>query len=356
MAKAATRRPAAKRKAPAKVKRRGSSVPVIDIHTHIRVPRLMQFMREHPVGNVPGKPAPWVPPASASAAMQKKQERAIGAKHLDPKSRFPDLDRMGIDIQMISYNFPVDCYWMDGETGLAAARILNETVAEFCAGAPDRYYPIGAVPMQDPKRAAAEMRRIQKQGFRGILISSLIRDKDLGDKTFRPFWRAAEQAGMPVFIHPQGFSHPDRLARFFEWNSVAQPLEELLAMQSLIYEGVMDAFPKLKLCIHHGGGYLVFYAGRADRAYETRPEVSHLKAKPSVYMKKFWYDTVIYNRDMLEFLVNKVGVNQVMMGTDYPVFMGEDDPVGFVNGAKISRDDKRKILSTNAARFLHIPV
>jgi len=354
MAKAAKRRPA-RRKAPSVARRRGTSHPVIDIHTHIRVPRLHQFMREHPVADQPGKPKPWVPPASASSDMQRRQEEAIAAKHLDPKARFPDLDRMGIDIQMISYNFPVDCYWMDGEMGLHAARLLNDTVAEFCAGAPDRYFPIGAVPLQDPVRAIAEMTRIRGEGFRAILISSLIRDKDLGDPMFRPFWRAAETTGMPIFVHPQGFSHPDRLAKFFQWNSVAQPLEEALAMQSLIYEGVMDEFPRLKLCIHHGGGYLVYYAGRADRAYETRPEVGHLKAKPSAYMKKFWYDTVIYNRDMLEFLVRKVGVGKVMMGTDYPVFMGEDDPVGFVTGAKLSRDDKRKILSTNAARLLNVP-
>lgn len=344
-----------KRRAPAAAKRRSSSHPIIDIHTHIRIPRLVPFMREHKPEPQPGMPKPWVPPASASADMQKKQENAIASKHLDPKARFPDLDKMGIDIQMISYNFPTDCYWMDGETGQQAARILNDTVAEFCAGAPDRYYGIGAVPMQDPARAISEMEYLQNTlDFRGVLISSVVRDKDLGDPMFKPFWAAAEKMGVPIFIHPQGFSHPDRLAKFFEWNSVAQPLEEALAMQSLIYEGIMDEFPKLKVCIHHGGGYLVFYAGRADRAYQTRPEVSHLKRSPSAYMRKFWYDTVIYNRDMLEFLANKVGVDKVMMGTDYPVFMGEDDPVGFINGAKLTREDKRKILSDNAAKLLHI--
>ena len=344
----------APRRAPAIAKRRGSSQPIIDIHTHIRIPKLVPFMRENKPQPQPGMFKPWVPPASASAAMQQRQEEAIAAKHLDPKSRFPDLDRMGIDIQLISYNFPTDCYWMDGETGLQAARILNDTVAEFCAQAPDRYYPIGAVPMQDPPRAIAEMERVKREGFRAILISSVVRDKELGDPMLDPFWAAAEKLGMPIFVHPQGFSHPDRLAKYFEWNSVAQPLEEALAMQSLIYEGVMDRFPKLKLCIHHGGGYLVFYAGRADRAYLTRPEVSHLKRSPSEYMRKFWYDTVIFNRDMLEFLARKVGVDKVMMGTDYPVFMGEDDPVGFVNGARLSREDKRKILSDNAAKLLRL--
>lgn len=357
MARAARKKTVAKkRRAPSALKRKSSSHPVIDIHTHIRVPRVMQFMRDNKPPPQPGMPKPWVPPASASADMQKRQEDAIAAKHLDPKARFPDLDRMGIDIQMISYNFPVDCYWMDGDTGLQAARIINDTIAEFAAGAPDRYYGIGSVPLQDPERSIQELERMTRDlKFRGVLISSLIRDKDLGDPMFKPFWKAAERMGVPIFIHPQGFSQPDRLAKFFQWNSVAQPLEEALAMQSLIYEGIMDEFPKLKVCIHHGGGYLVFYAGRADRAYQTRPEVSHLKASPSTYMKKFWYDTVIYNRDMLEFLAAKVGVDKVMMGTDYPVFMGEDDPVAFVNGAKLTREDKRKILSSNAAKLLHIP-
>ena len=344
------------RRAPAALKRRFSSDPIIDIHTHIRIPRLVPFMRDHKPAPQPNMFKPWVPPKSASADMQQRQEEAIAAKHLDPKARFPDLDKMGIDIQMISYNFPTDCYWMDGETGLEAARILNDTVAEFCAQAPDRYYGIGAVPMQDPPRAIQEMQRITRDlKFRGVLISSVVQDKDLGDPSLDPFWAAAEKMGVPIFIHPQGFSHPDRLAKYFQWNSVAQPLEEALAMQSLIYEGVADRFPKLKICIHHGGGYLVFYAGRADRAYLTRPEVGHLKKSPSQYMKGFWYDTVIFNRDMLEFLAAKVGVDKVMMGTDYPVFMGEDDPVGFVNGTKLTKADKRKILGGNAAKFLHIP-
>ncbi len=334
----------------AKTTRRSSMT--IDVHTHIRIPAVEEFARKNPAkGGGPGK-VDWV--SKESAAFQKSSQKKARPKFVNPKVRLRDMDRMGVDMQVISLNLPQNCYWADGAKGLEVARACNDGIAEFIAAKPDRFIGMGSVGLQDVGRSMRELgRAVNSLGLKGVVVSSNIRNRDLGETRFKPFWAKAQELGVPVFIHPQGFSHADRLAKFFLWNSVGQPLEEALAMSSLIHEGVMDEFPKLKLCIDHGGGYLPFYAGRTDRAFERRPETSlNIKKKPSAYLRQFYYDTVFYDLDMLAFLVKKVGAGRIMMGTDYPLSMGEDDPVGFVKRTRgLSKDDKDKILWKNAARL-----
>jgi aminocarboxymuconate-semialdehyde decarboxylase len=191
-----------------------------------------------------------------------------------------------------------------------------------------------------------------------VIIGSIIEDVELGDRKLWKFWAALEKLGVPVIIHPDGFTQPQRLLKFNMWNSIAQPLEEALAMSSFIYEGVIDAFPKIKILICHGGGYLPFYAGRADMTYIGRPETGgRASKKPSAYMPRFYYDTVFYNRDMLQFLVKKVGVGKIMMGTDYPHYVREWDAVEFVRKTRgLSKESKDRILYKNAARLFRIAV
>ena len=193
-------------------------------------------------------------------------------------------------------------------------------------------------------------------GLKGIIIPSHIRAKDLGVKWFRKFWAKAEQMGMPIYIHPRGFTHDEWLHEYFLWNSIGQPLEEALAMSSIIYEGILDDFPKLKIIIALGGGYLPYYAGRTDKAYESRAETrTNISFPPSDYLRRFFYDTVVFDRDVLELLIKKAGDKQIMMGTDYPRGEVEEDPVGFINKSKnLSRHTKDRILGLNAAKLLGV--
>ena len=150
-------------------------------------------------------------------------------------------------------------------------------------------------------------------------IPSNVRNHDLGEPAFRPFWAKAEALGVPVIVHPRGFTHDDRLHKFFLWNTVGQPLEEALAMASLIHEGILDAFPRLKVVISHGGGYPAVLLGPQRQGVSSRPETrAHIAAKPSAYMPRFFYDSVIFDQDMLGRLVHKVGAHRIMMGSDYP--------------------------------------
>jgi aminocarboxymuconate-semialdehyde decarboxylase len=333
-----------------------SGPPRIDIHSHVALPHVLEMARAIKVrGSGPGK-QDWVAPESS--AEHARQARAVAPKLARPRSRLEDMDAMGIDIQVISMNLPTAVYWAAGATGQKVTRACNDGIAEFTSVFPDRFVGLGAAPLQDMGRAVKELDYAMGLGLRGVIIPSNVRNHDLGEARFRPFWARAEEIGAVVCIHPRGFTHDARLRKFFLWNAIGQPLEEALAMASLIHEGVMEDFPRLKVVMSHGGGYLPYYPGRSDKSFDSRPEArANIRQKPSRYMRRFHYDSVVFDRDMLVHLVQRVGAGRVMMGTDYPRGEMGPDPVGFITRTRgISSETKRKIMSGNAARLFSIPL
>jgi aminocarboxymuconate-semialdehyde decarboxylase len=341
-------------KAPAR--RRVRKLFVIDMHSHFSDEVVTEFLASRaPGGGFSDK----LGISKKLAAAQMRNFAFVNKRNRDPKLRLKEMDELGIDFQILSSNASAGCYWADGVTGLEMSRRNNNSIAELVATYPNRFAGIGAVPLQDVNLAVQELNRmINDLGLRGVIIGSHVGGTDLGERRFWRFWAALEKLGVPALVHPNGFTQPERLNKYYMWNTVGQPLEEALFMSSLIYEGVMDKFPKLKVLICHGGGYLPFYAGRADQGYRTRPEMrGKAKREPSKYMPRFYYDTVFYNRDMLEFLVKKVGDTKIMMGTDYPHFIGEWNPLGFVRKTPgLSKETKDKILWKNAAKLFRIQV
>ncbi len=328
--------------------------PRIDIHTHIDIPEVKRLADEVRVrGKGPGKQH-WVPVQSRSE--HARQSGAITDKLTQPAARVADMDEMGIDIQVVSMNLPTPAYWARADLGRAIARACSDGVAAFVRQMPERFVGLGAVPLQDIAASIAELDYIQSLGLRGVQIPSTVRNHDLGEARFEPFWAHAAKIGMPVIIHPRGFTHDTRLHEFFLWNTVGQPLEEALAMASIIHNGVLDRHPDLKIVMSHGGGYLPYYSGRGDRAFESRPEPrQHINEPPSAYFGRFFYDSVIFDPDMLSRLVRVAGADQIMMGTDYPRGEVETDPVGFVSRAPgLTSSQKEKIMSANAARLFGI--
>ncbi len=329
--------------------------PRIDIHTHVAFPEVLALARQVKVrGKGPGK-QDWIAPTSKTE--HTRQAKALGTKLFKPKGRIKDMDRMGVDIQVVSMNLPTPVFWADGATGQKIARTCNDLMAEFIADGGERFVGIGAVPLQDVNRSVRELDYlVNRLGLKGVAIPSNVRTLDLGIAKFSKFWAKAEEIGVPVIIHPRGFTHDDRIKKFFLWNSIGQPLEEALAMASLIHEGVLEDFPKLKIVMSHGGGYLPYYAGRGDKAFESRPESrENIPHKPSDYFRRFFYDTVIFDRDMLSVLVKKAGDRRIMMGTDYPRGEIERDPVGFVSKSRtLSKESKHRIMSENAAKLFEV--
>ncbi len=327
---------------------------VIDVHSHIRIPEVTALLRQMSEMRNPNT-RQWV--SGRSAVEQKRIQQQNFPKETEYKVRLRELDRLGIDIQAVAVNLPSVYYYADGELALKVARICNEGIAEFVSHAPDRFVGIGSVPLQDVPRAIRELERaVNSLGLRGAWISSNIQCRELGEPKFRRFWAKAQDLDVPVFIHPLGFTHPERLQKWALWSTIGQPLEEVLAMSSLIYEGVMDRYPTLKIGVCHGGGYMPYYIGRHDETFAQRREIrDKLKMRPSAYLDRFYYDTVIFDPDMLSLLVKKAGTGKVMMGTDMPYTAPE--PVAFIRNAHgLAAADKENLLWRNAAKLLRIPV
>jgi aminocarboxymuconate-semialdehyde decarboxylase len=202
-----------------------------------------------------------------------------------------------------------------------------------------------------------ELERIVKElGLRAVEISSNVNGVDFDDPRFEKFFAKAEELEVLIFIHPIGFTDARRLRDYYLVNVIGQPLESTVAVSRLIFGGVLEHYPNLRICVAHGGGYLPYYAGRMDHAYKVRPECQKVISRaPSAYLRQLYYDTVIYTGESLSHLVRQVGSDQVLLGTDYPADMGEPNPVGYINSVRsLSRADKEKIWGGNAARLLKI--
>jgi len=288
--------------------------------------------------------------AQAGGAVRALPEHLL-QRMLNLDLRLADMDAMGVDIQVVSPNILHQCtYAVDPVDGLRLERLNNDYMAEMVAKAPDRLIGIASVPLQDVDLAIKEMERaVLDLKLRGVVVASRVNEMELGDLALRPFWKRAEALKVPVFVHPAGNPDP-RLRRHSLLISLGQPLEEAYAQTSLIYDGVLDDCPDLQIAFAHGGGFIPYYAGRFDWIYR-RGSTPQMKHDFSTYLKSFYYETVLFNTDVLEFLATKVDASKIMLGSDFP--FGETHPVEFVmSSTKLSDEVKADILGANAAKFL----
>ena len=336
--KAKSSRGAVRRKGPA------AKPVVIDFHAHIVVPEVLDFAYKDSLF------------AQAVAGPGAALADEFRTRMTDNTLRLKEMDAMGVDIQVISPSILQQCtYFAEPEAALKIERLGNEHVAEAVAQHPDRLVGLGSLPMQDANLAAQELERcVRDLKLKGVIISSNVNGAEIGEEKFRPFWAKAEALGATIFIHPAGSPDP-RMRKHRLLITLGQPLEEAFAMSSLLYEGVMDAFPKLKIVMAHGGGFLPFYTGRHDNDHRNRPQATRLKGDFSSYLPRFYYDTVLFNPDMLDFLATKVPTSHLLLASDYP--FAEKRPVDYVRRAKkISRQDQDAILGANCARVMGISI
>jgi aminocarboxymuconate-semialdehyde decarboxylase len=323
----------------------------IDMHAHSGVPAAAHF-----VGN--RLDISTIPLAHFAAAETKelnaKQEADIRGRMTQYDERFADMDRMGVDMQYVMPAPPQLYHTVALEVAVPAARMVNEGIAEYCAKHNDRLIPCGTVPMQDGNEAAKELEHcIKKLGFKGVEILTNVNGHELSDPAFAPFWKKAEELDALVAIHPNGFTEGKRLSRFYFNNVVGNPLETTLALHYLIFDGVLERHPKLKIFAVHGGGYLGGYSGRIDHAWGARSDVqAKLPKLPGHYLKKVFFDTVVFTPLQLEGLVKTFGVGQILMGTDFPFDMMEADPIGHVASIDMLDDSARAAIAGGTAKKL----
>lgn len=288
-----------------------------------------------------------------------RQLEAIRPKMDSVEVRLADMDAIGIDVQALSVSPYHMFFWAEGDLGARAFSTINDDLASLVASHADRFVGLGAVPLQDTEAAVSELKRCSVElGFPGVEISTNIEGEELSSERLAPLWEAAEELGMVVFIHPTGFTHPDRFMDHYFFNTIGHPLEETICAGRLIYGGVMERHPDLKVVFAHGGGYLPMYAGRFDHAYHAREDVRRgLPRPPSEYLTMFYFDTMVFAPDQLGFLIDKYGADHILLGTDYPYDMGEDDPRGLIGRVEgLSGEDRALIEGGNAARLLNLEV
>lgn len=333
------------------VARRGDDL-VVDLHCHLNVCAAEEYVRQQ----VSDLPDPLAFVSQSSRATNAKLFAEIASRLNGVDERLADMDRLGVDVQAISPSPGQYYYFAPPEVGREASRLINDRVAEAVAQHPQRLVGMGTVPLQNTEMAIAEMRRcVNELGLRGIEIGSNVAGRELASEDVRPFFAAAEELGVLVFLHPLGFTHGGRMAEHYLDNIIGNPLESTIALSHLIFEGVFDVHPDLKLCVAHGGGFLPAYWGRFDHAWRVRPECRvHAKRPPSEYLRKVWLDTLVFDREQLDSLVRTHGAERLCLGTDYPFDMAEPMPVEL--HSHLEPDVRARILGLNAAEILGLTV
>ena len=333
---------------------RAAHQPVIDIHCHVFTPEAAVLVKE--VMRPQNDPYSFFESA-ASKQTDAKQIAAIGPKLTSIEERLKTMDADGIDIQAIS-TAPIQYYyWADGTLALRAARLINDNIARICAIHPDRFVGLATVPMQVPEYAVRELTRaVRELGLKGVEICPHVEQEELSADRFRPFFAKAEELGAVIFLHPHGFPDGRRLGDHFFQNIVGNPLDTTVAIHHLIFDGVLETYPRLKIVCAHGGGYLPAYAGRIDHAHAVRPDARTKIAKaPSRYLKKLYFDTIVFSHHQLAYLVKQYGADHILLGTDYPYDMALPDAVQFVRKTPgLSERERGLILGGNAARLLGV--
>jgi aminocarboxymuconate-semialdehyde decarboxylase len=328
------------------------SSTTIDIHSHVAIPAAAAFVAPH----LDAATVPLVHFADATTkALNQKQEQDIRARIAGYDERLRELDSMGIDMQLVLPSPPQCYYTVPLDIGVKAACMINDGLAEYVARKPDRFVALGTVPLMNGSEAARELERCMKTlGMKGAQILTNVGGRELSDPAYAAFWKKAEELGSLVVIHPNGFTEARRFTRFYFNNVIGNPLETTIALHYLIFDGVIERHPNLKLLAVHGGGYLPAYSGRIDHAWGARSD-SHadLPHPPTTYLKKIYFDTVVFSPHQLRELVGVFGVDHIIMGTDYPFDMGEYDPIGHV--ASVEEFDPATVAAIaggNARRLL----
>ena len=324
---------------------------IIDVHAHALVDKATAVAKRY---LDPDKTSFVRNSIEETQRLNKQQEADRRPNLTDIAVRLRDMDAMGIDIQVLLPGPSQSYYSVDPSLGPELAAIVNDGLADLARQAPDRLIPFGTLPMQNPQASVVEIvRAVRERGIRGFQVLTNINGKEISAPEYEDVWRKAEELGTPILVHPLGFTQPDRLAQYYFNNVIGQPLETTIMLHHMIFSGVLERYPRLKLIAVHGGGYAGAYAGRMDHAWGARSDARRdIPKPPTTYLKQVYVDTVVFANDQLRHLVEFFGPDRVLLGTDYPYDMGEYDPVGHVVDSLGVAGTAGKICGGNALAML----
>jgi aminocarboxymuconate-semialdehyde decarboxylase len=272
------------------------------------------------------------------------------------RERIPFMDRNGIDVQTLSLNPQMIRDEWEPKSTIEFSKSVNDELSEAVAENPDRFEGLANLPLQDTDASVRELNRVMTElGLKGFLVASHVGGRRWDDPGLFPVLEEAERTGAFILIHPfnNRVANMGLMPRYHLINLIGNPMETTVAAASLILGGVMDRLPKLKVCLSHAGGYLPFAAGRFDHAFGKREDVSDRATRlPSDYLRAFYYDCISHSDPGLEFVIEQVGVDRILVGTDFPADMGLEKPAEWLAGlAFLTAADRAKIESENALKL-----
>jgi aminocarboxymuconate-semialdehyde decarboxylase len=272
----------------------------------------------------------------------------------DLERRLEDMAASKVDVQVLSVCPQTFLYAQPAAVAAAFARIQNEQLAKLVKARPDRFLAIATLPLQAPQRAADELRHaMQHLGLRGAQIGSNVAGENLDDPELEPVWVTAAELGAFILVHPINVAGADRLSSYYLGNLIGNPLDTTIAAASIVFGGVLERHPTLKICLAHGGGFVPYQAGRFLHGWHVRAEPkSRLPKPPTDSLGRFYFDTIVHSKEVLEFLVGNVGADRVLLGSDYPFDMGTPDGVLQVRALSVPVADQSAILGARALTLL----
>jgi aminocarboxymuconate-semialdehyde decarboxylase len=330
----------------------------IDIHTHILPEKLPSFKETFGYGG-------FITLADSRPAHKNmvgddgKFFREVSCNCWDAKVRIAECDQSGVNVQVLSTVPVMFSYWTKPEDGLYVAKFLNDQLSEVVSCSPGNFIGLGTLPMQSPELAIQELLRcMQELKFAGVQIGSHVNEWNLSDPALFPVFEAAEQLGAAIFVHPWDMVGQERMSKYWLPWLVGMPTEGALAIASMIFGGVFERLPKLRVAFAHGGGAFPGTIGRLEHGFHARPDLCAVdnKKAPLNYAGKFWVDSLVHDQRTLKYVLEILGEDRIALGTDYPFPLGEDKPGELIESIKeFSVATRDKLLWGNAFDWLDVP-
>lgn len=324
----------------------------IDVHAHVTPPN-WEDMRARYDGDWPR--IVHDRPGCATLFKGDAFFRAVTDQLFDTRRRLDDMDRLGVDHQLLSPPPDMFCYWAPPAGAAEFARIQNDHIAGVVAKHPDRFYGAGTLPLQDPELAVKELERLRRDlGLHGIAIGTHVNGTLLSDPLLTPVFEAADRLDAPIFVHPVGPAiGADRYPSTYYAITIGYPLDTALAIYAMLFRGTLMRFPRLRLCFAHGGGAFPFLLGRLGFAWQAISDVkATVSEPPTECLGSLYYDSITHHPSALRFLLETLGADHIVMGSDYPFAMGYPDPVAPLES--LSDAARTQVMGANAARFLGV--
>jgi len=328
----------------------------IDIHTHILPKEWPDLKKKYGYGG-------WIHldhHKTGCARMMKDSQffREVGSNLWDPEIRCNEYDTFGIDVQVLSTVPVMFSYWAKPEHALDLSKLLNDHIASIIDDQPERFIGLGTLPMQDPSLAVSELERCVKElGLSGVQIGTNINGLNLNDDSLFEVFESAESLNTAIFIHPWYMMGEKEMNQYWLPWLVGMPAETSRAICSMIFGGVFERLPNLRVAFAHGGGAFPATIGRIDHGFNVRPDLCAIDNDklPSTYLGKFWVDSLVHDRTALSYLISKIGMEKIALGTDYPFPLGELEPGSLINKMNdLSADNRDMLFSRNALNWLGI--